>query len=336
MPISTINFKAGIGLCLVITSFLAVPAPRVQAQEAGEESPEVAKAGLTRLSRIEAAVNELTLEDKPTLEQCRDYIKHLDSLAKQLKEQGGSGALMALHGKLDGIPAEYVDVLVEARVLHYELDVTARIALEKLDLDPGIVRQRIVEHPDRSPANIGVIVKNGWCEDAKEAIVKRVLSADKTLDRTWFNAAVELKDPRLYAKLHEATVASDYAYERLEMLKAIPDYDLLYTIRSVLKRVENQGVRLKVHHDSGLGKERYLHFLAAENGDIQSLAELISDLPKQVELSSGYSTPGNPRLPVIKLIDFKGSNLEIRAWFEANRDKLVFDSLSRRFILPEE
>ena len=37
----------------------------------------------------------------------------------------------------------------------------------------------------------------------------------------------------------------------------------------------------------------------------------------------------------LKYIDYRGSNTEVKAWFKKNKDKLVFDELTKRFVVPD-
>ena len=41
------------------------------------------------------------------------------------------------------------------------------------------------------------------------------------------------------------------------------------------------------------------------------------------------------RNAVLRVVVFRGSNKEIIDWYNANKDKIVFDPSKRKFILPE-
>ena len=48
--------------------------------------------------------------------------------------------------------------------------------------------------------------------------------------------------------------------------------------------------------------------------------------------SSSYNSR---RINVLKYIDYRGSNKEIVAWYDKNKDKLVFDHYRKRYVLPD-
>jgi len=76
--------------------------------------------------------------------------------------------------------------------------------------------------------------------------------------------------------------------------------------------------------------------MAAEYGNIDALGTLIDTLRASSSYLSHSSTYNIRRTNVLKFIDYRGSNNDIKQWYEANKDKLVFDGLRKRFVMPED
>ena len=82
---------------------------------------------------------------------------------------------------------------------------------------------------------------------------------------------------------------------------------------------------------------------AAEYGDTAALEYLMKKLKVSVvrwttvnEDGNGYTLYTNDhRNAVLRVVAFRGSNKELIDWYNANKDKIVFDPSKRKFILPE-
>ncbi|MFN3169054.1 MAG: hypothetical protein ACE37H_18560 [Phycisphaeraceae bacterium] len=295
-----------------------------------------------KMESARAALAAITLPDNATREQCIAYLDALTPVAKALGLWEFNDAKSKLFiPKLVGVfPAEHVDLLLSEVIKNTSLVLPARLAVRDMQLDPQIVKHRVLARLEESPELIQMVMRNGWCEDARPLIIQAVLAEEELPTRDWFVAAVELKEPKLYQRLHERAADSPDAVECINVLTVLPDYDLAHTISVVMKRVEAGKLKFKSAYI-----EKDLHLLAAERGDVAALGHVINDIDGVGHLTprndpyeiGGYGNAfENPRLKVIRLIDFKGTDRQIRDWYQANRDKLVFDAFTRRFVVPED
>lgn len=292
------------------------------------------------IASFEEQLAEIVLPAQPTREQCADYLGQMRMVAKQYRvlTNGTTRDGRILSKKIaNEFPAEHVDQLVIEVASGTRLDGAAIKAIKALDPDPAELRKRVVAQLEQHPPLIRAVLANGWCEAARPIIIKAVLSEEPLPTRDWFIAAVELKEPDLYRQLHERTIRSEYAVDYLDALSALPDYDQRNTIRTVIKRFEKRELKLSFEGGYNATRQR-LRVLSAQQGDIDALGALINEMTKYgLEFGADYENYfTSDRLAVIKLIDFKGSDQEIEAWFKDNRENLAFDQFRNRFVIQND
>lgn len=268
------------------------------------------------------SLDDITLAKNPTREQC---VAYLDALRKACEGRRSFSSNDPATKKLKQIPEEHFDLLLAEISSRTPLHFYANYAVR--EIDPETVRKRFVASIDENPNNIGVIVMYGWTEDIRPAIIRHLNSANGTVSPAWFQAAVEIDEPSLYPKLHDITIQSRHANQFISMLEMLPHYDFVHTINTCWKRAREG--KLSVNRSAFSAK-------AASYGNVDALGALIN----QLRLSGGFvshsSSHNARRANVLKFIDYRGSNQEIQQWYKANKNKLVFDHLTKRFVLPED
>lgn len=269
------------------------------------------------------AIDAITLPENPTREQC---VQYMDQLREATKNRRSFSSRDPVVDKLKALPKEHYDlIMTEVTNNSAMLRIYANYALR--DIDPEIVRDRFVASVSDNPASIGIIVSNGWVNDIRESVIATMRTADGSLSREWFQAAVELDEPELYPKLHEVAINSRYAGEFIEMLKMLPDYDLDQTVNVCWERAKSGKL--------SVSKSTIAPF-AVERGNVEALGELIARLGSYTSYYYSSSSRNSRRAIVLRHIDFRGSNTELEAWYKQNKDELVFDPLRKRFTIPED
>jgi hypothetical protein len=327
--------RFGQTLCLLLAFVLffgfSVDAAVAQTKQQSEAElrQEAKQAVLNKLAQLKLPANPTRVDSERLIESARGY-------ANQLSEIGlGFSANDNYFKTLDQVPAEHVDLLLAEVANDTRLRMYIARPVRAMDLKPEVIKQRIIQNLDETPANIGVLIRNGWCEDARAITTEKIIEANDPVSLSWFAAAIDLQEPKLYEKLHELTIHSEDADKVLLMLEALSDYDLLYTLQVVTKRIDSGTLNIKPKVSLHANQIRELRFKAAQNGDIDSFAWLIDSLKEEDPFPS-LTLFVDYRLPVIKLIDFKGSNLEIKAWFKETRSKLVFDQFRERYVIGDD
>ena len=171
---------------------------------------------------------------------------------------------------------------------------------------------------------VSVVLQKGWEEDAKDTLITELKGANGAyLPTDWVKAVAALQDPETYDALGEyfskASNAS-YIYKSIHMLPGIQLND------AVGKAWEN--AKESTHYYT-VGSMAAIAISYGHQDAIEELIDLMKDPPKNMSSSL------NPRLSLIMHLGVKGSNEEIIAWYETNKDNLVFDSETKKFKVKE-
>ena len=265
-------------------------------------------------------VDQISLPDNPTRAQCEQFIADLREAAKGKRSFSSVDPIV---DKLKQIPEEHLDLLMQETAERTTLRYFANYAMR--GIDPEVMRERFVKTLEDNPENIGVIAMNGWSQDVRDVVIDHLMSAEGELTPAWFQAAVESAQPGLYPKLHEATINNTrYTIQFLQILRTLPDYDLAHTINACWERAGDGRIRIS---------QTSFATMAAEIGNIEALGLLISQLQSASNFTISPTAYNSRRTNALRFIEFRGSNQETQQWFNKHKDQLVFDHLSKRFVL---
>lgn len=265
-------------------------------------------------------VDQISLPVDPTRAQCEQFIADLREAAQGKRSFSSVDPIV---GKLREIPEEHLDLLMQEAAERTALRHFANYAMR--GINPEVMRVRFVTTLKDNPDNIGVIAMNGWSQDVRDVVIDHLTSAEGELTPAWFQAAVEVAEPDLYPRLHEATISNTrYAVQFLQMLRALPDYDLAHTINACWERAGDGRIRIS---------QTSFATMAAEIGNAEALGLLIGQLQNTSNFTISPTAYNSRRTNALRFIEFRGSNQETQQWFNKHKDQLVFDHLSKRFVL---
>lgn len=269
-------------------------------------------------------ITGILLPKNPSREQVETYIAELRGVAAKLDRVSSVDPTI---DRLVVFPSDHFDLVLEEVAQRTPMYFYVENALRRMDADS--IRKGCVAAVNRTESEIALnmIILSGWTNDIQLAVQKRLKKDGGDINLLWFQAAADLGDSSLYPQLHDATINSPLASQFIDILKSLPDYDLTKTVDACWDRANNG--RLEISPSS-------LALQFAELGNVQSLGNLISGLPPVSRNAYVRRNAYTPRLSVLRLIDTRGSNVEIKAWFEINKDKLAFDRFRQRFIVPED
>lgn len=322
--------------CLVIVLSLAFALPAV-AQDIDKEPPSEAE--------LNAAI---VLPDNPSRQQTQAYIAELVQLNNRLSKSGmGYARLlesMATYQMFDAVPDRYIDLLISNLS---EWWIKPEIAQSIARRDPKVIKPIIIAGLDKHPDNIIAIRYFGWYEDAKEPILGK-FEKTETLHRmpneeNWLHAFTYVAEPKHYPKIKQLFVSSFRRSEKVRLLETMPGYDILDTVRACIadteKNIADGNPKGDYLSQVYIELER-LWVIAAGAGDVDALGELIDVLNnRKPDAATSYFKRGEKDLQrhnVTQFINFKGSNKEIAEWFKANREKLVFDRFTKRYVIGDD
>lgn len=268
------------------------------------------------------SVDTINLPEEPTRQDYEHYMSRLREAARNTRGYNTNNPIV---GKLKSVPPEHLDLLFNEIGTQSRLRSFCNYALR--EHDPEVIRESVTGHIPVNNNTIGVIVMNGWCQDIRPQIVEKISNADGSLSIAWFQAAIEVNDPSLYQKMHEITINSRYAGQFINMLKGLPEYDIVHTVNTCWQHAKQGKIRI---NPASIAQ------VAAERGNVDALGVLIGQLQNTTNYMVNSYSYNSKRVNVLHLIEFTGSNAEIKEWLKRNKDNLIFDHHRKRFVLPKE
>lgn len=280
-------------------------------------------------------LDDIVLPGNPTREQCKAYLRELGEYTKNNRMFSDRDPEV---DKLKALPPEHLDLIYGLLDSHFGLSIYAEYAVQ--DINPKTVRKAMVDHLKEEPGNIAYVVMFGWVQDAKPVIREEFATAKGAVSTPWYQAFVELAEPEDYPRLHQLAVGAYNAADFIELLKALPDYDVDNTIDACWARWPGEA-GAEDHFDSFYTYDdphAELAVHAAGIGKLDALELLIDRLEKNKpgRWGNNLTDINNIRLRVTRLIPYRGTNEDTKAWFKQNKDKLLFDHLKKRYVIGED
>ena len=177
------------------------------------------------------------------------------------------------------------------------------------------------------PRLVSVVIEKGWEEDAKEILVRELKGSEgNRLPIEWFRAVASFQDPSTYDALTNyfaKSMSASYLYQYIQRLPGI-QLDGPVAAAWALTKSTNSNSNSYFTGSMAVVAIGYGHQDAAE-----ALIDLLKNPPARL------SSSVNPRLALLMHLDTTGSNEEIIAWYEANKENLVFDRERKKFKLKK-
>jgi hypothetical protein len=289
----------------------------------------------------------LVLPDNPTREQAETYVKEHVRILESTKNYPRANRLareINLEKRMDAIPNRDIDLLFEQADEFILVRAHFARVIEKRHPKAykAIVIAGLYDHPD----NIIAIKHHGWYQDAKEPILRKLEDSNAMPPLAWWQAFTEVAEPKHYAKLKQLFLSEDfYIIDYKQYLEILPGYDIADTTRANVLAIDQKIEEINARIRFGCANSQRFYrrtemAAAAQLGDVEILGRLIDELDDPDDRQRIWFYTSNRidtwRNYVTRVIDFKGSNKEIREWYEANRDDLVFDNFTKRFIIEED
>jgi tetratricopeptide (TPR) repeat protein len=266
----------------------------------------------------------LTLPASPTKEQAREYVRKIIDLIDK-KEVGNSERDIPM---LEKVGPENLDVLLEmwptsgvkhgTRIggyLKLAVDALARPEHKALLLKWLPLHEDLVE----------VMLGRGWREDMRPFLLARIAERKEDTAMEIVNAAIKLRDPASYNDLiwhleHNMNGPNFY-----DDVKKLPGIQLKY---AALRSWETSKSPMAWSRE---GQRLLIALAAMDYGATDALGLIVEDL-NSPEVKQRYGMPERLREAIRQRTGQRGSNDEIRAWFRANEEKLVFDEKTRMYV----
>jgi hypothetical protein len=263
-----------------------------------------------------ATLQEIVLPEGAGREEIRDYIAAiLDASSGQhmFSDRDPQAAMLAKVGR------ENLDLLLEAMSTYwYALqDYHLQRAVIKLatDEDKGL----ILEHLAHQPGLVSVVLRKGWEEDARDILLERLAANPDHLPPEWVDAVARLQDPSTYPLLLKYLINGQNRTMTFEAIRNLEGIQLDEAVAQAWKRA-----------GSGRAWDRdSMACVAVGYGHVDALRHIISSLARG---SVEDHTARKMHAALLRHVSFVGTLRETAEWFEANKERLVFDPQSREFV----
>lgn len=325
---------------MILTILLAlVSALPISAQERVDQTASLLK-----------QLEPLVLPDNPTPQQTEAYVKEHIRVIQSMRHfprERNLAKQLDLEKRFAAIPNRDIHLLFEQVAEYTSTQPIAARLIEKRDPKDykDIVIAGLYDHPN----NIIAIKQFGWYEDAKEQIHRKLEETKTMPPLAWWQAFTEVAEPKHFSKLTDIFLSEDFFVTDYQFyLEIVPGYDMAALVRKNIVAVERKIGEIERGERFGcrVRQRGYLRTqiaAGAKLGDVEMLGRVINALdnpddPDNKERIWFYSSNRMDirRHHVTRVIDFKGSNQEISAWYEANGANLAFDNFLKRFIILED
>jgi hypothetical protein len=216
--------------------------------------------------------------------------------------------LISAKARLDSV------ILARAPGLYLELAIQQLARPEDKDL---ILRSLLKDHD-----LISVVGRFGWRVEAHDTLVAALKDESQgTLPRAWIQAVASFDEPATYAALKAYLIRCSNRQMTYNLIRRLPGIDLRDAVEAAWKKARYSPNPHEVVDGCAM---------AADFGHLEALDALVTVLQqddnendrKQAEaLFKRYTAT-------------TGDDDDLAAWFEANRDHLVFDAKTKKFVVP--
>jgi hypothetical protein len=163
-----------------------------------------------------------------------------------------------------------------------------------------------------------IVVEKGFQADAREVLMTRLSHERDSLPIAWIKAVAALQDPATYPELRSYFIRCSNRKSTFAVIRMLPGFELVDAVAEAWKKAK--------YDDWGA---TWLCGIAAEYGHadaLQKAADILRTTNRKDYLEE-------TREVLKKLTPASGDDPALLAWFDANRDKLVFDQQSKKYIV---
>lgn len=255
-----------------------------------------------------AALHRIKVPEKPTREQ---WVEYLRQIAKVTAPQNSCSRHDPQDEMLRNIPDEHFDVLLEfLQPGIMSIYVHRRIRELATDRDKDLIIRSLAAHPTLAE----VILDHGWEQDAKPELLAELKKNPENIEIDGIKAIASYKDPGTYDALKTYLINKPGRVLTWLAIYKLPGIDLDHAVGEAWKKAQ-----------SSPWERQTFAGIAASYGHIDALEFMIDHLGDPHWMGLMKSPVVDLRREVLRLIDFNGTNDQVRVWFKKNKQQLEFD-----------
>ena len=265
---------------------------------------------------------DLELPKNPTKTQVRIYVGTILRVADQERElfSGSDPEIEAIKR----VGPDHVDVLIEPfeMRLFFNGGMYLTEALKSLVTEDH--KKLILDKLSEAPQLVEIVVLRGWTKDAAPTLFEKLAERDSYLNTDWVKAAASVATPSQYDDLKYQLRHGGNPYHVWTAIKDLPRMGSLESIVVAAWRATPK--------EETYEWESYA-MAAAHYGHMEGLEFIVSEMGQY-----------EPAWLAFKRLTGQGADLEflwpedekrLRAWFNANKDRMTFDRKTGRYVLEK-
>ncbi len=265
------------------------------------------------------ALSEIEFPKKPDKKNIKEYIWNVQTASPNQNCFSPHDMQVAL---LKKVGHANIDLLIKALNMRSGPRFNSRYHLEYAikDMAEPSDKEMIIKALPFSTTLIDVIVRYGWEKDVRKILIDKLLYT-QYLPTAWIAAVAGFQDPETYDLLKKYFISNGDRIGVYEVIKDLPGIKLDDAVDEAWKMAKCQ--------ENNDWQKFNTSMVAVEYGNKEALEYLLNNYA-----NPRFSYHAMKSRRIIKdHVDFKGSNYEIKNWFNKNKQNIVFDKNDKKFKL---
>lgn len=273
---------------------------------------------------VKKDIEKITLPENPTKDQIRAYIRKILSVSDSQDSLDLDDLQISMLAK---IGEDNLELLLIEGHTHNEAVRSCYIPEAVKRLARPEHKELILKWLDKYPWLITIVQREGWQNDARAILIKKLKECPDRLPNDWLQAVASFHDPSAYDDMTKFFIKTYDKGSVYQVLKKLPGFNLTNAVQQAWQ-------------DSKYGYVSQLCAMipiAMENGDGDALEMGVRIVAGKISgVDSCYLDTYGCRKAIEKFTDAKGSPADIEKWFNENKGKLMFDSQTKKFVVRHE
>ena len=263
---------------------------------------------------------DITLPDNASPDEIKKYIREIITASQGQSTYSDHDPQVLM---LTKIGKENISLLIDSYIFSGSMtNFHIEYAILKLadESSKNVILNALPMHHNLVKA----VVQNGWEADARDIILKELKKGGQYLPVEWIKTAAGYGDSESYDLLKKYFVNGKNQAQTYSVIQYFPIEKLSEAVAEAWERgkYDNEYNRIS------------MATVAVRYGHLDALEVLVDVLASGNR--DNYWVTQEARPAVLQSTDFRGSNAELKDWFEANRSLLRFDTEKKKFVMDSK
>ncbi len=257
-------------------------------------------------------LDAISLPENPSKDQIKEYIRKIGIASAKQNSYSDSDPQVFMLSKIGN---SNLELLLNANLNRqgdfYVIPAVIQLT-EKKD------KELILKYLPFKKDLVKVVTQKGWEEDAKVILYNELRQIPHYLPTEWIRAIANLQETCVYEDLKQYLILGSnksWTYETIKMLPSIELEDAVFEAWQNAKREK--------------WSRNSFAPIALAHGQIDAFPIIIESLDSS---PNNHDAVRHPRKHILQYTYAKGSNDDLRNWYNENKNNLKFDKEKRKYI----